>query len=99
MEYILSLAKMNIQYIILYGILINLIGVGAMALDKYKSQKGYWRISENTLFLITILGGGIGTIFGMYYFRHKTKKLKFTIGFPTILIGEIILLIYIIIKY
>ena len=67
-----------------------------MAIDKYKAQKGYWRISEHFLFLVTILGGGIGTVFGMYKFRHKTKKMKFIIGLPTILILEIILIIYLI---
>ena len=44
--------------------------------------------------LICLAGGGIGTIAGMYTFRHKTKKPKFTIGMPTILIAEIVLLIY-----
>ena len=89
----------NIKYFALYILIINLIGIGFMAIDKYKAQKGYWRIPENTLFLITFLGGGIGTITGMYLFRHKTKKLKFTIGFPTILILEIVLIIYCIIKF
>ena len=86
------------RYIILYLILINLIGVGAMALDKYKAEKDKWRIPEKTLFLITLLGGGVGTIFGMYKFRHKTKKMYFVIGFPTILALEIILLIVAIVK-
>ncbi|MCI8310046.1 MAG: DUF1294 domain-containing protein [Clostridia bacterium] len=86
------------RYIILYFIIINLLGVLVMALDKYKAQKGKWRISEKTLFLVTILGGGIGTIFGMYKFRHKTHKIAFIIGFPTILIMEIIILIFMISK-
>ena len=84
----------ELKYIILYIFLINLIGFAAMAIDKYKAQKGYWRIPEGTLIIITILGGGIGTILGMYKFRHKTKKLKFTVGLPTILISEIAILIY-----
>lgn len=86
------------RIIIIYFLIINLIGFIMMALDKYKAKKGYWRIPENTLFLVTILGGGIGTILGMYKFRHKTKKMKFVIGFPTILGIEIILIIYLIIK-
>ena len=85
---------LEIKYVILYVILINCIGLGAMALDKYKAERDKWRIPEKTLFLITLLGGGIGTITGMYLFRHKTKKLYFTIGFPTILIAEIALIIY-----
>ena len=49
--------------------------------------------------MITLLGGGVGTISGMYTFRHKTKKMKFTVGLPTILIAEIIFVIYFLIKY
>ena len=62
--------------------------------DKRRAKWGKWRIPEQTLFIVTALGGGIGTIAGMYTFRHKTKKLKFTIGLPTILILEIILVVY-----
>ncbi len=65
-----------------------------MWLDKRKAIKGSWRIPEKTLFIITAIGGGIGTIAGMYTFRHKTKKLNFIIGLPLITILEIILGIY-----
>jgi len=84
----------TIQNILLYVIIINVIGFCAMWIDKRKAQKGSWRIPEKTLFTITLLGGGIGTILGMYAFRHKTKKLSFSIGFPVILISEIMLIIY-----
>lgn len=89
---------MELKYVILYFIIINIIGFGIMALDKFKAQKGFWRTPEKTLFTITLLGGGFGTIAGMYIFRHKTKKLKFTIGLPTILISEIVLVIYLLYK-
>ena len=83
-----------IRYIVIYLISINIIGFLVMGIDKYKAKKGAWRIPENTLFLFTFLGGGIGTIAGMYFFRHKTKKLKFTIGMPAILILEVLIYIY-----
>ena len=89
---------MYYKYIVLYFIIINLIGVGAMALDKYKAEKNKWRISEMTLFLITFLGGGIGTTFAMYKFRHKTQKWYFKYGFPIILILEIMIIITMIVK-
>ena len=88
----------TVQNIIIYFIVINLIGFFVMWLDKKKAIKGSWRIPEKTLFLITALGGGIGTIAGMYAFRHKTKKLGFVIGFPFITILEVILIIWLIIK-
>ena len=83
-----------LNYIIIYFITINFIGFLAMLIDKHKAKKGKWRIPEKSLFTITLLGGGIGTITGMYLFRHKTKKLYFTVGFPVILITEIALVVY-----
>lgn len=80
--------------IIIYFVVINLIGFLAMYIDKQKAKKGKWRIPEKTLFIITALGGGIGTIAGMYTFRHKTQKIAFVIGFPLITILEIIAVLY-----
>lgn len=88
----------TIKNIILYFIIINLIGFFIMWLDKRKAKKGKWRIPEKILFIITALGGGIGTIAGMYTFRHKTQKLAFVIGFPFITILEIIAIIYFVVK-
>ena len=84
--------------IILYFIIVNLIGVGIMAIDKYKAEKDKWRISEMTLFIITFLGGGIGTTFGMYKFRHKTQKWYFKYGFPIITFLEALIILTMIIK-
>ena len=88
----------GIKNILLYFLIINILGIFAMGLDKYKAKRDLWRIPEGTLMMICLLGGGIGTIFGMYKFRHKTKKLKFSVGMPTILISEIALIIYIIFR-
>ena len=84
----------TVKNIIIYLMAVNLFGFLAMWIDKRRARKGEWRISEKTLFIITLLGGGIGTIAGMKVFRHKTKKLKFQIGLPTILITQIVLIIY-----
>lgn len=89
----------GIKNIIIYLIIINLLGFLIMGLDKWKAKNGRWRIPENTLLLFTILGGGIGTILGMYVFRHKTKKAKFTIGMPAILALEIALVVYLFLTF
>ena len=99
-ENVISLSEIfSVRNIIIYLIVINLIGFFMMWSDKRRAKWGKWRIPEQTLFIVTALGGGIGTIAGMYTFRHKTKKLKFTIGLPTILILEIILAVYLIFFY
>ena len=84
----------TMQNFVIYLIIINIIGFLIMFIDKRKAENGSWRIPEKTLFIITALGGGIGTITGMYTFRHKTKKPEFTIGLPFITILEIIGAVY-----
>ena len=81
-----------IKCCIIYLIAINLISFLAMYIDKRKAKYGRWRIPEQTLFILALIGGSIGAIAGMYTFRHKTKKLRFSIGFPVILILQIILI-------
>ena len=82
------------QIAVIYLIVINILGFLIMGLDKHKAKMAERRIPENTLFMFTILGGGIGTIAGMYVFHHKTKKMKFKVGMPLILILEILIFVY-----
>ena len=88
----------TVPNIIIYLVVINLITFFAMLIDKKKAENGSWRISEKSLFILVLLGGGIGGIAGMYVFRHKTKKPAFFIGFPFILIFEIVSVIFIILN-
>ena len=86
--------SIGIKEVLLYLLVINILGFFAMGIDKYKAKMGSWRIPENTLFGFCFLGGGIGTIAGIYTFRHKTKKKKFTIGMPLIVFLQIMIVIY-----
>ena len=81
-----------LKYFIIYLIIINLIAFLTMFIEKRKAKYGRWRIPEQTLLILAIIGGSIGAIAGMYTFRHKTKKLRFSVGFPVILILQIILI-------
>lgn len=83
----------SVRNVLIYLLAINLISFLAMYIDKKKAKRGSWRTKESTLFTLVLLGGGIGGIAGMYLFRHKTKKPGFVIGFPAILIIEIICVI------
>ena len=84
-----------IKYFIFYFIIINIISLILMFLDKRRAIKNKWRISENTLMIVSILGGSIGGILGMYTFRHKTKHIKFKVGIPIILIIQLLILSYV----
>ena len=63
-----------LKYLIIYLIVINLVAFLAMYMDKRKAKYGKWRIPEQSLFILALIGGSIGAIAGMYTFRHKTKK-------------------------
>lgn len=80
----------NIKWILIYLLIINLLTFLVMAIDKIKAKKMKRRIPEKTLFTLVFLGGGIGGITAMYTIRHKNRKTRFIIGFPLILIIEII---------
>lgn len=82
------------EYIIGYLILINILGFFVMGEDKRRAKKHLYRIPEKTLFSVAIIGGSIGSILGMYHFRHKTKHSSFVVGMPIIVILQIILVIY-----
>ena len=75
-----------------YLIAVNLIGFALMGIDKYKAKKRAVRIPEATLFIVAIIGGSIGSIIGMYAFRHKTRHWYFVYGMPAILILQILLI-------
>ncbi len=79
--------------LITYVVLINLTGFCLMGIDKRKAVKGAFRIPEATLFLVALIGGSIGSIAGMYTFRHKTRHFTFVYGMPAILILQVILII------
>lgn len=77
-----------------YLIIVNLLSFSLFGIDKRRSKKKLWRIPESTLLGISLLGGSLGSIFGMSFFRHKTKKKKFTILVPIFLLINIYLLFY-----
>lgn len=78
--------------LIYFGIM-NLLGLIVMGVDKWKAKHNVWRIPEKTIFLVSILGGSVGTWAGMYLFRHKTKHWYFVVGMPLVLAVQIVLAI------
>lgn len=79
------------KYTGIYIVIMNVAAFIAMGLDKRRAKRGVWRVRERTLFLLSLLGGSIGSLTGMYLFRHKTKHWYFVWGMPAILILHLIL--------
>ena len=75
---------------IVIGLIIwNALVMGLYGLDKLKATRSKWRISESTLILCAFLGGSVGAMFAMSFFRHKTQKPKFKILVPVALVLHI----------
>ncbi|MDE6767175.1 MAG: DUF1294 domain-containing protein, partial [Eubacterium sp.] len=66
--------------------------------DKRKAVKGKWRIPENTLLLIGLIGGAAGEYVMMKKIHHKTQHAKFMIGLPLEFTLHIIIIALIIAK-
>lgn len=86
------------ELILIYILLINLIAFYFYWNDKRRAKINKWRIPENTLLLIALIGGSIGALLGMKVFRHKTKHWKFKILVPFFLILQIVLAVYLYMK-
>ncbi len=81
----------GLRILFCYILIMNLTGLALMGTDKSRAKRHAWRIPETSLFLVSLLGGSIGTWAGMYLFHHKTKHWYFVIGMPAICIIHIII--------
>lgn len=79
------------KIIVIYLIFINLAGLSLMWSDKGRAKRHAWRIPEKTFFIVSLIGGSIGSWAGMYLFRHKTKHWYFVVGMPLILVIQIVI--------
>lgn len=77
----------------MYLLIINAAGFILMLADKFKAKRKLWRIPEATLMGVAVIGGSVGSLLGMYTFRHKTRHPKFTVGIPLILAIQICVVI------
>lgn len=85
------------EYLLTYLMIINAAGLLLMLVDKFKAKRNLWRIPESTLMGVAAIGGSIGSLLGMYTFRHKTQHPKFTVGIPLILAIQICVAIAIVV--
>lgn len=77
------------KFLILYLLIVNAAGFLVMTLDKLLAKKKTWRIPERTLITFAAIGGSFGVLLAMYTVRHKTRHAKFFLGVPAILVAQI----------
>lgn len=79
------------EVLLLYFLFVNIIVFILAGYDKYQARKNKQRIPENTLFFLEAVGGTIGLLLAMLFFRHKTSKSSFIVKFSFILFLQIVL--------
>lgn len=79
------------NYLLIYLGIVNILAFFMMGIDKLRAKADKFRIPESNLFLMAAIGGSLGSIAGMYTFRHKTRHVQFVIGMPSILIAQLLI--------
>ena len=80
---------MNPVFIFLiYLAAVSLLSVIITCADKFKASHGRWRVRESTLLIFSTLGGSLAMFVTMQLIHHKTRKLKFMLGIPLIMIAQ-----------
>ncbi|HZK34898.1 MAG TPA: DUF1294 domain-containing protein [Bacillota bacterium] len=64
---------------------LNLLSFLVMGIDKRRARLKKWRVPEQLLLLLAVIGGSAGIWSGIYVFRHKTQKPMFIFGVPLII--------------
>ena len=82
---------LTLKIVLIYLVAINVVTFVVYGIDKYKAVRSKWRIPENTLIGLAVIGGSIGAWMGMKFWHHKTLHAKFRFGIPIILIAQVAL--------
>jgi len=83
----------SISYLQLYLLIVSLISFFMYGYDKIISiSKHTNRISEIKLLLSTFIGGSIGSLLAMGFFRHKIKKASFMIKFFLVVVVQVVII-------
>ena len=83
----------------LWVLALSVIAFAAMGIDKRRARLDRWRIREATFFILALIGGSPGAVLGMRVFHHKTRHWYFKFGLPAILIVQIALVIWLVLKF
>ena len=71
---------------------INVVTYVLYAHDKRRAEEGGWRVPERRLILLAALGGATGAFAAMRVCHHKTRKLKFAVVVPALMVAQVLAL-------
>lgn len=84
------------KYTLIYLAVISVISIIVTVYDKIISKKGGRRISEQTLLMLSAVGGSFAMLVTMILIRHKTKHIKFMAGIPLIIALQLLFTFFVV---
>ena len=84
------------QVVLLYLVFINMFSYIVYLQDKLASATNQWRITENKLLFLALLGGWPGSIVAQKRLHHKVSKKSFLVLFRVAVFLNILLVIFVI---
>ena len=73
-----------------YFLTVNALSLLLFGIDKLLAKKDKRRIPEKDLLGMSLIGGAIGGLLGMFLFKHKTSKMSFIWRFALIFIANVV---------
>ncbi|WP_352398586.1 DUF1294 domain-containing protein [[Clostridium] aminophilum] len=77
-----------------YAAAVNIIAFLMFGMDKMRAKRNEWRIPESSLLTVALIGGSVGAWAGMRFFHHKTRKPRFTVSIPVMMLAQAALLVW-----
>jgi uncharacterized membrane protein YsdA (DUF1294 family) len=78
-------------WIAAWYLLISVVTFIAYGIDKRKARLSKWRVKEQTLHIMEMLGGWPGGFIAQRVFRHKWKKTKYLVVFYAIVTVHVLI--------
>ena len=79
-------------------LLLSVVTLFTYAWDKRRATAGGWRVSERKLQLLALSGGWFGAHLARAMFRHKTRKVSFSVTLWLITLVHVALLAVLLVK-
>jgi uncharacterized membrane protein YsdA (DUF1294 family) len=70
-------------------LLTSVFAACAIAYDKRQARLGKWRVRENTLHLLELLGGWPGSLIARHVLRHKTRDARYRLKAGAIVLAHV----------
>ncbi len=83
------------QIAIIYFASINIVTFFWFGLDKLQAQLQTRRTPEKVLWFLSLVGGSLGALAAMKFFRHKTKKGSFQTMFLLIFCVQVAVVFFV----